>query len=328
MSTLQAVRDGVSALASSAGPSAGDVLHVCALHRGSEDGIYYNIHINEHSPKCPTDWLLLNLTRSVASRVITSATNLRHEGGQAVTVDLSLFGAEGDTVVVGDGPSSGAAAAATTSSPLQQRRMAAVLTHGRTLDARWPFFSREGAEQHKGPRFEPAIVCPKEQADHVRGLFDTAARPHPELLALWSESELSLEAVLRYMQHQMRAGAEGSAEGGQTQMHRGAISIECGPSSTRPLYIQKPDGADADDLLVWVSKGAPRFDCPVDWLLLSAHSGDIDSRSLGAEEPVIAQTTIDALFDVVASTAGAPTVILEGDKRSEWTFTLYRRKRA
>lgn len=309
------------------------VLHVCALHdRG--DGFLYNIRIGAHSPKSAEDWRCLNLARALASAVITSGNNLRTEGGHPVEVllpDLAAWRVAGGDVRGGSG-SSGAGAHTVEpdqSIPIAASPIGVLITRGHDIDPHWPFF------------YAGSVVVCTRGGEALAGLHATftrtglqppqvvvAAAPSPDL------PHLSLRAVLAYV----RASV----------CHTGIISIECGPTLTRPLYESADETAGCDE-------EEKEEGCPVDWLLLSVYKGPLHPDAAG--ERVLSLHRLHTLFEAVSSSgspstggaatehstkssstvktqrgegtsAGKSTGASAGTDAGVWSFTLYRRRSA
>lgn len=106
----------------------------------------------------------------------------------------------------------------------------------------------------------------------------------------------------------------------------GRISIECGPTLTRPLYtLPLPsDPTCTGDVHAWVEGGqaVAGQDCPVDMLLLSTYKGPLQQGVLG--EPLVRWDVLHSLFVPYGVPFSCPST--DGGSEGLGTIRLLRKK--
>jgi len=319
------------------------VLHVCALHDagGADDAPLRNILMGAAAPKSLSDWLVLCSVRARASVVISSGASVRAEGGRP----FEIFGA----------PFSDAARALRARVGIEARGALLLMTRGeQPLEPDWTIFDdaaggagvgeSAGAGESAGERagdsedecaggaarrldapvvFRPVLLLPDDATrERVLARFASAARAAPLCLtgaelrkgggcnidSCGGFEDLSIGTLLSFL----RTAASGGDESPLLPRCLSAdakhlISVESGPSVTRQFY-ESPD-------------------CPIDWLMLSTHSGPICGEALG--EAVMRRSAVDCLFERVAMGAarGDRGNAVDGVDPGVWKFELFRRKR-
>lgn len=301
-------------------------VHVCAMHpesSTSNNALLRNIKINDFGPKCEHDFFFLNIVRALTSCAIQSGANLRFEGGFPVALcppfdeGLSAWRAQIESQRGAAGSSSGAGAAATPEPP--STGCAAIITWGQNIDPKWPIFSEPSQ------MFPPIIFTTAEAAASLRTTFAAATGCPPVRTAPGDLDSLSMRSVHGYLRK--RYG------------DKAIISVECGPTTTRPMYVQGAEavgvvGATCDtpsaaasaansvQLHPELDSGHPRrpailatdpltwkphapAECMVDWLFLSTYEGPLHPDAAG--DVLMTQQIVDATFDLIA------TATAEGD---------------
>ena len=316
-------------------------LHVCALHATPNSTTLRTININEHSPKCAEDFLLLNLTRALSSVILQSLTTVASEGGPPAAL----------------APHLAPALLAWRASACHPQRFAApgahvLLTRGGhgPAPAALPVFTQDRA----AAAFQPYLAAPPAALPALLAAFPAAvaaaAAAPPPAIAVPPHCLSIGHAVASLREAQAAPGSASASASGEAGAWLRAlrahlphptslVTIEAGPTLTRPLYTLPPPpqlpqptpsaGAGAqpaaappahDDAEAWVATGAPSHACPVDYLLLSTLHHDGSGVAAGAQGlPLVRREVLEALFDVVASGGVAKA---EG----QWTFELLKRK--
>lgn len=310
----------------------GGVVHSCALHV-REDGLLYNILVND---KCPTslyDFLILNSERALASALVQGGGTLRAECGPSPELS-SLFSASLVKWRAATVPASGDIGGVFT-----------VVTSGKSaLEPAWPMFRGGSGASLPVPAFRPVIVCPDEAVSTLRGPFEQggAAAPPPfvpaSALGAPADTGLTISAVLRFL-HDVHSGSSATPAHGAVrdllppsvvEAGRRFIIIECGPTGTRGLYTEPPLREDGGvDPFTWVRSGRPLppDECPVDWLFLSTFHGPVHEGAQGAA--VVARSTLEGIFELVTAGAayGDSNPGHPAGEAGLWRFHLYRSRR-
>ena len=310
-------------------------LHVCALHAPRGSTTLRTININEHSPKCAEDFFLLNLSRALSSVILQSLHTVASEGGPPAAL----------------APHLAPALLAWRASACHPQRFAApgahvLLTRGGhgPVPAALPVLAQDRA----AAAFQPYLAAPPAALPALLSAFTGAAPPPPAIAvpphgltlchALASQRGAQQQQQQQQQQQEPSDEASGDAWLRALRAHlpspTSLVTIEAGPTLTRPLYTLPPPppvpplsgGAGAEaappgpDAEAWVATGAPSPACPVDYLLLSVLHHDGSGVAAGAQGlPLVRREVLDALFDVVASGGVAKA---EG----QWTFELLQRK--
>jgi hypothetical protein len=316
----------------------GGVLHICALaEEPGAPGVLRNIVIGDAAPKSDHDWFALNMGRALAHGIVQSGANMRAEGGFAVET-MDPFAA-----AVNDWRAAHRARWA-------RQDVVALLTTGRGLNPGWAFFKQPASGGGGGGLvFAPVVATPAACADGIRQAFASAGAPAPRILTAPGELydtdagtvAVALAASIAASGRVVDDATAGSAAADAAA--RPLVCIECGPTSTRPLYTRKPAGVaaavatattdaaaatgagavpatptatdDAVDDEVWVATGAAvaPAECPVEWWMLSTFRGPLAPAARGA--PLVRRAVVDAIFHVCAE-GSAPTA------DGVWTFQL------
>jgi hypothetical protein len=303
-------------------------LHVCALHATPDSSTLRTININEHSPKCAEDFMLLNLSRALSSVILQSLATVQTEGGQPAAL----------------APHLAPALLAWRAAACHPQRFAApgahvLLTRGGRgpVPATLPLFGEgSGASFHLPYLAAPPAALPALLAAFGTGAARAAA---PPTIAVPSHCLTLGHALcsLRKQQQQQPSCNEADVWLREVRAHlplpTSLVTIEAGPTLTRPLYTLPPPGSAAGtgagagvapaaqaEAEAWVATGDPCQACPVDYLLLSTlhHEG----RGVAEEArglALVRREVLEELFDVVASGSAAKA---EG----KWVFELMQRK--
>jgi hypothetical protein len=286
------------------------ILHITLLYNSPSNEYLQNIKVEcPNAPRFLFDFLLLNTARSRSSIVITSAVNLRCEGGNAIKLcepfvnDLHNW--RRDTLGI------------------ELKGTAVILTRSGELSPSWPIFSATDSF------FSPTIVAQKNVVLDIQKRFrasgDDKNNVTVPVLSLDSFDgcvDQSFESFLSAMK-KITLNEDHSLSTWlpkRTKEIPHLITIECGPSMTRPLY-------EVD--------GKIRNDCPVDWILLTRYTGAISSDALG--ENVIRKSAINEIFDLVVtsspiqSSGSMPTssgARATGSENAlkDWAFELWKRR--
>lgn len=323
----------------------GGVLHICALaEEPGAPGVLRNIVIGDAAPKSDHDWFALNMGRALAHGIVQSGANMRAEGGFVVETMDPFASAVNDWRVAHR-------------ARWAQQDVVALLTTGRGLDPGWAFFKQPAASSG-GLVFSPLIATLAGCADGIRQAFASAGAPAPHILTAPGElagtdagtvaAALAASIAASGRVEAAAAAAEAASVVGSPATDASArplVCIECGPTSTRPLYTRKPAGravaaagtaatdaaaasgagavpstptaSDDDDVdaEAWVATGAAVApgECPVEWWMLSTFRGLLAPAARGA--PLVRRAVVDAIFDVCAE-GSAPTA------DGVWTFQL------
>lgn len=308
----------------------GGIAHICAMTELGDDGILRNICIGKHSPKSMHDFFMLNLGRALAAATIQSASNMRHEGGVCEQL-LEPF-----TTALIDWRRSLCPQLYQLGQPT-----VGLLTSGHAVDPTWDFF-KLSASKPDALVFKPIVITSEEGSQRVRQAFESVGPPVPEMaISPRDLPDSSAACAAKYLTEKLAGSAPAGLNfpGGQP-----VVLIECGPTTTRPFYTQRPSlpeqreaasqsgagalpvvspfGGGSDDtaaLLQWVTHGCPvaAEDCPVDWWMLSTFRGAIKPQAVG--NPLARRAVVDSIFDVL-STATALT------EDGTWTFELLRNR--
>ena len=316
-------------------------LHICAMAQDPNcDGLLRNIIIGSDAPQSIHDFFTLNLGRALAHGIIQSGANMRAEGGFRVEMMDPFVKAMTAWRAARRGGSDPHPAS---SAADNNNNVVALLTTGKGLDPQWMFFSRADSASTGEVVFSPRIATMSGAAAGIRHAFTSSGAPVPPIIECPKDvPDLSAGTVADYLSKALLddRGSSAFPDG------RPLICIECGPTTTRPLYTQRPtsaaattaaaemeeneaisgaaampaapvagDGDHDDDVLHWVRAGpaVPASACDVEWWMLSTFRGAIKPQALGA--PLVRREVVDAIFErccvATATTADG-----------EWTFEL------
>jgi hypothetical protein len=286
------------------------ILHITLLHESSSSEYLQNILTQSaNAPKNPFDFLLLNTARARSSIVIASGATLRCEGGNPI----KLYEPFVDSLIKWRKGQLG----------LSLNGTVFIISKSGTLLPSWPIFTTKDA------LFSPVIITHDNVIDQTRKLFEKGTVRIPvESMSSFSIDQ-EFESFLKSIKYFLLNSKTDKGEMLYPLPHcidpeiPHVITIESGPTTTRPLY----ETAD----------GTSRIkDCPIDWLLLTRFSGFISQDSLG--ENVLKKSTIEVLFDLVVSSksvkkitedtniGGAGATSTEEMIDNDWIFELWKRK--
>jgi len=306
--------------------SARGVLHVTALWEREHNAALKNILVaSAVRPRSSIDTAILMSTRAAADWILTSSCNLRTEGGH--TVNSSV-------------PVALERASQNPPDPSRARRGICFTRYGR-IDPRWAFFAATGLQ------YLPTVATPTESLAECAAHFAKQGQRLPDaILQVAADPGCTahvLPSFIRFAQRRngktghttagwrLRPAADG---GGEHVLGPRLVSIECGPSLTRPLYgYDRPIDEGVSD--------AAANGCPVDYLVLTTFRGKLASEAVGVD--VVSRNTLDSSFDVLASAVSwdGDTVSHESPnlrrgwsprpdavpRSAPWTFELLRNKR-
>ena len=299
-------------------------LHVCALHATPASSTLRTININEHSPKCAEDFMLLNLTRALSSCILQSLATVQAEGGQAAALAPHLAPALLGWRAAACHPQRFAAPGAHV-----------LLTRGSRgpVPATLPLLA-EGS----GAFFLPYLAAPPAALPELLAAFGTgtASAAAPPTIAVPSHC-LTLGHALCSLRKQQPSSDKADVWMSRLRTHlplpTSLVTIEAGPTLTRPLYTLPPparaagSGAGAEatpdavaEAEAWVATGDPCQACPVDYLLLSTlhHEG----KGVAAQARGLALVRREVLEELFAVVASGSVTKAEG----RWVFELMQRK--
>ena len=208
------------------------VVHVTAVGVFGSD--YHTLVINEHGPKCDTDFAVLMACRAAADGVVQSAKTVRDEGGPASS--LHLVGPAATELAAWRG----------TMSHIAATGCCAILTRTGNISA-----DSLCTQQDDGwvPCFSPLLLVEEGEG---AAAASTVAKAVPGDVEVVAQSGVSVSSAVQLLHE------------------RGIkrITLESGPSTTRSLYDAKCPGSVPDwlvltrftpnDAFVWhpSSKGA------------------------------------------------------------------------
>ena len=285
------------------------ILHITLLHESSSSEYLQNILTQSpYAAKNPFDFLLLNTARARSSIVIASGATLRCEGGNPI----KLYEPFVDSLLKWRRDQLG----------LSYNGTVFIISKTGTLLPSWPIFTTKAL-------FSPIIITHDNVIDQTRKLFENGNIPIPvESMSSFSIDQ-EFESFLKSIKSFVVNSKTDRGELFYQLPHRmnpeipHVITIESGPTTTRPLY-ETVDGTSRIK------------DCPIDWLLLTRFSGFISQDALG--ENVLKKSTIEELFDLVVSSksvrkitedkniGGAGATSTEKTIDNDWTFELWKRK--
>jgi hypothetical protein len=305
--------------------SARGVLHVTALWERQHNAALKNILVaSDARPRSSIDTAILMSTRAVADWILTSSCNLRTEGGR--TVNSSM-------------PVALPRASQNSPGPRRARRGICFTRYGR-IDPSWAFFAATGLQ------YVPTVATPAESLAECAAHFAKQGQRLPDAIiqvaADPGRTAHVLPSFIRFAQkcHRMPGHTidgwrfqPAAHRVGEHVLAPRLISIECGPSLTRPLYRsdRSIDGGGRD---------AATGRCPVDYLLLTTFRGNLTAEAVGVD--VVSRNTLDSSFDVLATAVSwdGDTVSQESpnfrrgwspqlhaiSRSAPWTFELLQNK--